>query len=129
MKFRFDGPMCFVTEIGAMNKIVNILVPRLVKDGGDFRMNLSGQNPEDGIHWVSVFVNKRDRNQEMVIKPIHIECNSYEEVISLVDALQARHGELIKQSRIEKKKPWLRVLRQQQEAVKPQTKDVPSEIS
>jgi hypothetical protein len=115
MKFYFDGPMCFITEIGDAKKCVNILVPRLVKDSGDFRMNLSAAEPDDGIHWVSVYISKKNMNGEKVIKPVHIECNSYEEVISLVDSLQSRHGTLVKQFRIEKKKPWLRVHRQQVE--------------
>ena len=116
MKFRFDGPMCFVTEIGHEKSQANILVPRLVKDDGDFRMNLSEPEPVDGIHWVTVFIKKRkSSNDGWLIKPVDIECDSYDEVISLVDSLQLRYGELIKQNRIEKKKPWLRVRRVQNE--------------
>jgi hypothetical protein len=131
MKFRFDGPMCFVTEIGENGKQVNIVVPRLTKEkNGDFKMNLS--EPEDDIQWVTVFINKFDQANVKVSKPIHIECASYDEVIGLVDALQARHGELIKQFRIEKRKPWERVLRLQEEALNANAlsaKETTSEVS
>jgi hypothetical protein len=125
MKFRFDGPMCFIEEIGTNKKTVNVVVPRLVKEkNGDFRMNLS--NPDDDIQWVSIFISKFDETNTRVVKPIHIECANYEEVISLVDSLQARHGELIKQRRIEGKKPWMKALRlQEEEEHKLHSKEIP----
>lgn len=121
MKFTFDGPMCFVTELKDNRPKVSILVPRLVKEGGDFRMNLS--DPTDEIQWVTIFIKKRNTsNDAWEVKHIDIVCDTYEEVISLVDALQLRYGELVKQSIIERKKPWLRVRRQQEEAQRKENK-------
>ena len=120
MKFTFDGPMCIITEIGNNKNDVKILIPRIATDKGDLRMNLS--NPEDEIHWVTVYITKKDSNGEKVVKPVHIECASYEEVIALVDAIQGRHSFLIKQRLIEKKRPWLRAHRVMLETQEKETK-------
>lgn len=112
MKFEFNGIMCFVSEIGAKQEKVNIVVPRLAKDGKDFIMNLSG--PEDAVQWVTIFVRKK-KNDEWKVVPIDIVCDSHEQVINFVDSLQLKYTELGIQAQIEKKKPWLKVRRLQQQ--------------
>lgn len=91
-------------------------------------MNLSDSVPKNNIHWVSVYISKKILTVK-VIKPVHIECDNYEQVISLVDGLQARHSFLIKQFRIEERKPWLRAHRlftEQSTTPKETTNEIPN---
>jgi hypothetical protein len=126
MKFKFEGIMCIVSDVGPHD--LKIVVPRLAKDGKDFRMNLSDPEPEDGIHWVSIYVRKKDALGAMIVKPIHIKCNTREEVISLVDALQIKNAELKKQQILEKKQPWRKAHRLMVES-QTTNKEITSEIS